>query len=99
MATAVRNASNCRSSQSYTSDIPSTFNSNKTTLCGFSYPDPTGFRNLSSCWTGPVQVSNECFQYCEVVSTESETTWGYCVSLNTPNLTRPILTTCNSRVA
>lgn len=59
---------NCPPTQVDPSDFPPNFRSNNPWLCGTPIPQDTRLTNLSSCCTGPVQVSNSCFQYCPVQS-------------------------------
>ncbi|GAB1733535.1 hypothetical protein NU195Hw_g2190t1 [Hortaea werneckii] len=59
-----RNLSNCDPNSVQTIDLPSGWDNNDTRLCGISWPSETPYTNLSACCSGPLEVSNGCFQYC-----------------------------------
>ncbi|RMY69099.1 hypothetical protein D0863_06678 [Hortaea werneckii] len=59
-----RNLSNCDPNSVQTIDLPSGWDNNNTRLCGISWPSETPYSNLSACCSGPLEVSNGCFQYC-----------------------------------
>ncbi|RMZ10363.1 hypothetical protein D0860_03859 [Hortaea werneckii] len=67
-----RNLSNCDPNSLQTIDLPPGWNNNNTRLCGISWPSETLYSNLSACCTGPLQVSNGCWQYCPTNQTNFE---------------------------
>lgn len=55
----------CKPDHSYGFDIPTGWKENSTAMCGVTWPSETPFTEISECCTGPVQVSNACFHYCQ----------------------------------
>lgn len=53
------------------SNLPPNYNTNDTFLCGVSYPSSEPLEHLLICCTEPIEISNDCFQYCPPSGRES----------------------------